>query len=350
MDLERAILKIIRGEKKAPVASAGLSVLSKLYRFLIAARNRAYDLKLLPAFSLPVPVVSIGNVVVGGTGKTPLTHLLTLSLQKELDLAILTRGFKSQIEKRGEIRQISTGTGPLLSPEECGDEPYLLAQKTKASIWVGADRVASGKQAIQAGAECLLLDDGMQHRRLHRDVEIVLVDSRDPFSKERFLPYGLLRDSPKRLEKASLIVAAHIESESQFKRLKKQLAPFTSAPLVGAQIEVLSGKLPSKVGLFCGIGHPARFIQTVRDLKSEITHTLVLKDHDPLPLKEPHAFAQKCKKKGAKALVCTEKDAVKLGSIENCPLKIIPVKIEWKITFGKEHWENCVKHIVELVK
>src|ERR1700733_10630426 len=205
MDLERSILKIIRGEKKAPVAMACLKAFSLAYRSVIALKNLAYDKKLLASEKLSVPVVSIGNLVAGGTGKTPLVHSLALALQGKVHLGILSRGYKSQIEKSKQIKQISAGNGPLCSPAECGDEPYLLAQKTKASLWVGADRIASGKKAIEQGANCLLLDDGMQHRRLFRDFEIVVIDGTSPFSEGNFLPCGWLRDSPKRLKNADLI-------------------------------------------------------------------------------------------------------------------------------------------------
>jgi tetraacyldisaccharide 4'-kinase len=357
MDLERSILKIIRGEKKAPLVKAGLAALSAIYRSVLAARNFAYDLGWIPSTRLPVPVISIGNIVVGGTGKTPLVHLFASHLQDRLSLAILTRGFRSKIEKSGKSRLISSRNGPLCSPQECGDEPYFLAQKMKAAIWVGPDRVRSGQLAIEQGAQCLLLDDGMQHRRLKRDFEIVVIDGLDPFSKGRFLPWGLLRDSPKRLRSADLIVFTHVKDLEHYKQLQKQIALYSNAPSAAVQIVVINERtIARKVGIFCGIGKPERFEQTVRDLKCEIVNTLFLKDHEPIQNNRLQKFAKDCRSQGAEALLCTEKDYVKLYLTErgirpdpSLCLKIEPVEIRLQIIAGKEHWEGLVKKLLDRI-
>jgi tetraacyldisaccharide 4'-kinase len=349
MGIFHTILMIMQGQKKAPIASVCLQLLSVPYRFVVALRNFCYDRGILPSQKLKGTVVSIGNVVAGGTGKTPLTQLLATCLQDHMHLGILTRGYRSHIEKQKGIKQISTGTGPLCSAAECGDEPFLLAQKTKASIWVGADRVTSGKRAIAQGIQCLLLDDGMQHRRLKRDFEIVVIDGRDPFSKGRFLPWGMLRDSPKRLENATLIVATHVKDSAHFAQLQALIPLYSLAPLVGSQIAVLDKEhfKPGKVGVFCGIGKSAYFLQTVRDLKSEIIDTLILEDHGSLRQDQLEAFAENCLEKGAKAILCTEKDYVKLprSQIEKLPLEIVPVAIEMKIVFGREDWDHLIEKI-----
>lgn len=351
MDLEQNILQIIRGEKKAPFLKSVFAGLSYLYRNGIAARNWAYDNRIFRSKRLSTPVISIGNLVVGGTGKTPLVHLLVSSLQEKAKVAILTRGFRSRIEKSGTVQQISCGEGPLFSPEECGDEPYFLAQKTKAAVWVGVDRHASGQEAIRTGAKCLILDDGFQHRRLERDFEIVVIDGSDPFSRGRFLPWGLLRDSPKRLKGAHLIVATHIKNQDHYFRVQRQLSSWTSAPLIGVQIEVLNKTAfpPRKVGLFCGIGQPSHFLQTARDLNQEIVDTFFVKDHGSFSREELHFFAERCRQKGAEALLCTEKDYVKLSGNSTNGLPIVPVEIRLQVTAGKEHWENCIKNILDKV-
>lgn len=349
MDFERRLLEIIRGEKKAPVIKGCLAGLSLVYRSVITARNFAYDRGWLPSVPLPAVVVSVGSLVVGGTGKTPFVHLLAFQLQHKARLAILTRGFRSQIENSGKIQKISSGNGPFFSAKECGDEPYLLAQKSKAFIWVGADRMASGQLAIREGAQCLLLDDGMQHRRLKRDFEIVILDGMDPFSKERFLPWGLLRDSPKRLQSADLIVFTHVKDQTHYLQLQKQLQRFTRAPAIATQIEIENKKavLPHKVAVFCGIGTPARFLQTVRDLKSEIVDTLILRDHGSLQDGQLQKFAENCREKGAEALLCTEKDFVKLPPNPSACLKIEPIAIQLKIIAGTEHWEKLIENILD---
>ena len=166
MDIERSILTIIRGGEKSPSSQGVPCSLESILPTLIALKNFAYHYRLLPSTKLPVPVISVGNIAVGGTGKTPLVHLLALQLQERIQLAILSRGYRSQLEKSKSCKKISSISGPLYQPAECGDEPYFLSQKTKAAIWVGANRTVSGLQAIAEGAQCLLLDDGMQHRTL----------------------------------------------------------------------------------------------------------------------------------------------------------------------------------------
>lgn len=350
MDLERSILEIIRGEKKAPVTMALLTALSFAYRSVIALRNFAYDKKILPSQKLSVPVVSVGNVVAGGTGKTPLIHSLALALQEKVRLGILSRGYKSQIEKSGETKQVSIGEGPLCTSQECGDEPYFLAQKTKASIWVGSDRIASGKKAIEQGIHCLLLDDGMQHRRLYRDFEIVVIDGANPFSEGKFLPCGMLRDSPKRLKNADLIVISHVKDADHFTQIQALISHFSDAPIIATQVEVLNRDryIPRKVGIFCGIGQPSRFLQTARDLNQEIVDTLILSDHALLQKDQLKTFAKNCFEKGAEALLCTEKDYVKL-SRDSLNLDIFPVEIELKIIHGREHWEKLIDNILDRV-
>jgi tetraacyldisaccharide 4'-kinase len=349
MNLERRILRIIRGESRAPFLLACLAGLSLLYRLAVSLRNFAYDCGLLRSEKLSVPVISVGNVVAAGTGKTPLTHLLAKALQEGIHLGILSRGFRSHITALGRFERISAGSGPLMSSKECGDEPFLLAQKTRASIWVGADRIKSGRAAIGQGVDCLLLDDGMQHRRLKRDFEVVVVDGSNPFSKDKFLPWGMLRDSPKRLKQATLIVVTHVREQSHFERVQKEIAHYSRAPVICTYVEVLNKELftPRKVGVFCGIGQPAHFLQTVRDLNQEIVDTLILNDHEPVHRAQLEHFAMHCLKKGARVLLCTEKDYVKLRDGQNFVrhVDIIPVEIELKITFGKEHWDRLIDNI-----
>ncbi len=347
--LEEKVLQIMRGEKKSPLLQSLLAVLSQGYRAGIFLRNKGYDHHLLPSFRLTKTVISIGNVATCGTGKTPFTHLLASLLSSQVELAILTRGFKSAIERSGDNQQIPCLS--MASAEKYGDEPLLLARKTKLPVWVGADRVKSGNLAIQAGANCLLLDDGMQHRRLHRDIEIVLVDGKDPLSKNRFLPYGFLRDSLSRFKTATVVVATHIQDKTHYNRVKTLLAPFSSAPLIGVRTQVLNPPLPpAKVGVFCGIGQPERFLQTVRDLNQEIVDTLICKDHEIPQVGQLELFARQCLAKGAKALLCTEKDAVKLSLPLSLDLPIIPIEIGLEIVEGESHLQQLIETIVKKVK
>ncbi len=346
MFLEKKILQILRGEKKAPLLMPLLALLSFAYRSAIFLRNTAYDYQLFPSSRLKKTVISIGNVAACGTGKTPFTQWLSSQLSSHAQLAILTRGFKSSIESSGENKQIPLKEGS--SAQEYGDEPLLLSLKTGLPVWVGVDRVKSGQLAIEQGAQCLILDDGMQHRRLHRDIDIVMVDGNDPVCKGRFLPYGFLRDSLSRLKTATLIVATHIQDSAHYKQVKAQLAPYSSAPLAGVQIQVLNPPPPfSKVGVFCGIGAPERFLQTVRDLNQEIVDTLICNDHEIPDQKALELFALSCRKKGASMLLCTEKHAIKI--VESFSLPIVPIEIGLKIIDGESHLQQLIETIVKKV-
>ncbi len=297
-------------------------------------RHFAYDRRLFKTHRLPACVVSVGNIAVCGTGKTPLVRLLASMLSKEISVAILTRGFRSELEHSGRRERI-----PLeaRSAAYYGDEPLWLSRKTGVAVWVGKDRVKSGALAISEGAQVLLLDDGMQHRRLERDIEIVVVDGCDPFAG------GVLRDSPSRLRCATLIVAVGVQD---YTKLYKQLSSFSTAPLVGMQKRALTTLPPhQRVGVFCGIGRPERFVQTVRDLNQEIVDTLFCKDHTLPSLEELHLFARGCREKGATALLCTEKDGVKLDATLELP--VVPVEIGLEIVAGEEHWEQLIETILK---
>ena len=315
MSLEAYVLDIIEGRRSQPLVKALFSCLSRCYRVGVKWRHMAYDIGLFKTVAAAAPVVSVGNIVAGGTGKTPVVQMLVEALKGDQNIAILSRGFRSKAEMYDEeVFCVSRGQGPLLSPEICGDEPYCLAGKLAAQVWVGKDRVACAQEAVRHGAKCLILDDGMQHRRLKRDCEIVVIDANDPFGKGKFLPRGLLRDLPERLKKVDLIVANHIEDKLHYCEVQKMLAPFTLAPIVATKLCVLNSTECSNktVGLFCGIGKPHYFQETVEELGNEIVHKWFLLDHIAPKKHELEAFVKESLERGAEVLLCTEKDWVKL--------------------------------------
>ncbi|HSX11004.1 MAG TPA: tetraacyldisaccharide 4'-kinase [Chlamydiales bacterium] len=283
---------LLRGQRLIEKGAWYFAPFSWLYALVIFCRNWLYDHRYLPVTKVPCTVVSVGNVVAGGTGKTPFVHLLakTFSHRK---VAILSRGY---------------GSLP--------DEAMLLAKRlTAAKVYVGKDRVASAKQAVADGAELILLDDGLQHRRLHRDFDIVLGDVQG-----HYLPWGFLRDSPKRL----LTADAH----------------FTSQDLNVKVTRVLDRKnqeIPSirgwKVAIFSGIAKPQNFRKTVEALGAEIVAEVIFADHE-------QAHLSKLPKAGA--LLCTEKDFVKLPPTD---LPIYYLEIEVEIAQGRDRWEKVIEKI-----
>ena len=202
------IEEILRKEREGLAAKTLLSLLyppSLCYGLGVKLRNLLYDKGTLRQEKCKALVVSVGNVVAGGTGKTPFILMLAKKLMQEMPLAILSRGYLGASENKGQSTQVAQDGSAL----QFGDEPLLLAQNLdKASVYVGKDRVKSAHKAVEQGAKVILLDDGMQHRRLHRDIEIVMVHGKDPFHGGRYLPGGLLRDDPKQLKRADYIISS----------------------------------------------------------------------------------------------------------------------------------------------
>lgn len=347
---------VMKGERKGPVASmlrGGLWLLSGVYRLGVAARNLAFDQGWFRCYYPPVPlVISVGNIVAGGAGKTPVTLMISEELCKEFSIAILARGYRAQAEKFSAPVLLSKGQGALHPASFCGDEPYLLAQRLpKAIVVVGKDRYQSSNMAARLGAQVIIMDDGMQHRRIARDLEIVVIDVRDPFGQGYYLPRGLLREGVKSVGRADLIILNHAENTENFAKVKRQVSEYTSAPLVATQLEVLKVSdmdgnpqeiAGVKVGMFCGIAHPDYFRKTVLDLKAEIVNEYIMADHESMHIQKLADFAQECKAQGAQFIICTEKDRVKISNSLGLPLPILWVQSKLRIIEGEEHWNQFI--------
>ncbi|NGX37899.1 MAG: Tetraacyldisaccharide 4'-kinase [Chlamydiae bacterium] len=339
MTIENQVLEIIEGKKSAPLTKALLHVMSHCYRGGIALRHLAYD-TVIPTTHLSVPVVSVGNIVAGGTGKTPVVEYLAKALSP-LNVAILTRGYR----RKGTQTTLVQATTPV---EECGDEPYLLAQKLPgATILVDSNRSVAGFLAQSLGADIILLDDGMQHRKLHRDIEIGVLHADDLFGKGYYLPRGLLRDQPKRLAKADILLLNGVKDEDHFHTLETLIRPYSSAPLTALELLVSNSTqvASKKVAAFCAIAAPTRFYNTLKSLGCDIVHTAQKPDHIAFSEEELELLANRAVDAGAECLVCTEKDAVKLPRDFKHQLPLIPLEIALQPTFGKEHLETLIKKV-----
>lgn len=338
MHLESYVLDVMDGKRKG---RSFLRALSYLYRTGVALRNFGYDTKLLPSAKVEAVVISIGNIVAGGTGKTPMVKLLAQQLASDYKVAILSRGYRSEVERTGDVVEIESEE----TVERCGDEPFWLSKEVpSAKVWVGKNRLIGATLAIADGAQVLILDDGMQYRRLKRDFEIVVIDGDDPFGKGFFLPRGFLRDTPLRLKKADLIVVNQAKCHQKFKEL---LRKYTDAPTIFMRLKTDADLKGRRVGVFCAIGRPDRFMQTVRDCGAEIVATLFKPDHDPFSMAEIDQFARRS---GAEILVCTEKDAIKFPQEYTCRLPILPIKGDIDIVSGGEEWNGILNKIKAKVK
>jgi len=258
-----------------------------IWQCVSRARHCLFDMGFFRTHKVKIPVISVGNIAVGGTGKTPLVIRLAQEYSST-SVAILLRGY--------------------------GKDEELLFKKRlpQVAVYAHPDRVKSAKLAVENGAKLLILDDGFQHRRLARDVDIVIVRPKD-FSG-RCLPAGELRDSPQLLKKADVIV---LDTDIQTKVLR-------ILTLQGREISSIQGE---RVGIFCGIGTPEKFKKTLSSLGVEIVDEWILADHEPMGKKRLKDFCQKCKSLGARYLVCTEKDAVKLSSTD-LPVLFVEIGVE----------------------
>jgi tetraacyldisaccharide 4'-kinase len=335
--LKGYVLDIMEGRRRG---KSFLHVLSYLYRTGVALRNGAYDAGILKAHDAGLPVVSVGNIIAGGTGKTPFVKFLAEELSNTFQVAILSRGYKSKAEKTGEVLQVTSQT----DVSSCGDEPYWLARDlSKVQVWVGKNRLKSAKHAKEKGAEVILMDDGMQHRQLKRDIEIVLVDGQDPFGKGFFLPRGLLRDSPARLKEVDCIVVIQPSS----KEIEKEIRRFTQAPVIFAERVPKISLKGKKVAVFCAIGKPQKFLQSIREAGGDTVASFFKPDHDPFYPEELKKFAEDSL---ADILVCTEKDQVKLPSNFQCRLPMIALTSQLEISRNKAAWQELLNKIQSRVK
>lgn len=359
-------VKVVRGQEHGflPTLLKSLMLVPSFGMQLISScRNWAFDRQYLSRYVAPVPlVISIGNLVAGGTGKTPITIMLAQALAAEFPTAVLSRGYRSPAENLTLPIALSTGHGPLHPAQLCGDEPYLISKKVpEAIVVVGKDRIASAKIAAQLGAQVILLDDGMQHRRLARDLEIIVLNANDPFGQGYLLPRGLLRESVHSLRRAHLILINQIHSEEQFETLAKKVGYYSKAPIVGLRPELNGlischgGEIPATiqdkcVGLFCGIANPEQFKTSVEKAGAKVVAQRFLSDHIGLDATNLLHFAEQSKQNGAELLLCTEKDAVKLPEMTKMPLPIIAAQMRLNIVSGADHWTaflNQAKQILQ---
>jgi tetraacyldisaccharide 4'-kinase len=293
-------------------------------------RNVLYDHKILKAQKLPRPVISIGNIQMGGSGKTPFTvMLLKLLQQHSLKVAVLTRGYKRKSQDNRILTFERFQTFQRLS--DIGDEPALILQNLKDGILgVGANRHRVGQEVLQQyPADIFLLDDGFQHRRLHRDLNICLIDV-SRWAKHPFLfPFSYLRDIKSSLRRADIIILTKFEQISPTvevlkSRLEKEYPVpvlkgryvFESLMRLSNEEKIEPGKiLSTKVAAFCGIANPGNFFDLLKHSKFEVVFKKTFPDHYNYQFKDIEKIARSAAMAGAKWLIVTEKDAVKLKSL-----------------------------------
>lgn len=316
---------------------ATLRPLSAAYGAAVAARNHLYDRGFLKAKRLPCPVISVGNITAGGTGKTP-TVILLAELLKAAGRrpAVLSRGYGGSA--RGQVNVVSDGARTLLSWTEAGDEPVLIARRTEAvPVLVGPRRAPLGYAALDRfGADCLILDDGFQHRSLARDMDIVLVEAARPFGNGRLLPAGPLREPPAALARADLVVAVGKgEPPPEYfagrRLLRAARRPLDLTEAVTGRTLPLSSLAGKRVLAFAGIGSPGPFFRGLSELGAELVCGLAFADHHPYCRADLQALSAKAGEKAAELIVTTEKDWIRLEGLPDLPAGLAVLRIAMEV-------------------
>ena len=328
-----------RPEGRTVVSRAILRTLSLAYGAAVALRNRLYDGELLRPTKLPCPVISVGNLTVGGTGKTP-TVILLAALLKEHGYrpAVLSRGYGG--DATVPVNVVSDGNRVCLGWHEAGDEPVMIAGALRGiPVLTGPKRSLTGKAAVERfGADLLILDDAFQHRSIHRDIDIVLLDAARPFGNGLLLPRGPLREPPHALRRAGILLrtgdADHEEPLREVPSLpsfRGILRPRELVDAVTEQVSPLTVLRGEKVFAFAGIGSPESFRRGLTALGAEVVCFRAFNDHHPYGRSDVEALRLLAKDSRAARIVTTEKDAVRLADFPDFLAEISLLRVGMKI-------------------
>jgi tetraacyldisaccharide 4'-kinase len=316
--------------------SHALAPLGFVYGAAVRSRLALYRRGLLAVHGIGAPVISVGNLTTGGTGKTPLVEWVARQVAAAGRRAcVLTRGYGRATGQKRVI--VSDGVGLLADAREGGDEPRLLAERLlgRAAVVCDADRVAAARWAREVlEAEAFILDDGFQHLRLARDLDIVTVDATAPWGGGHLLPRGRLREPLEALGRADCVVITRADLAPNLAALRAEAERlgegrarvFTSRVKTVALLELGAARhlapseirdIPQPTAAFCGLGNPRAFFEHLRRDGHDLRLELKFPDHHPYTREEYGRVAREVARRGARALLTTAKDAVKLRGYES---------------------------------
>ncbi|HEV2044992.1 MAG TPA: tetraacyldisaccharide 4'-kinase [Chthoniobacterales bacterium] len=378
-NLEQFGIDVVLGRRRgfrASILRGILYALSFIYDRVVQLRLYLYRKRIFRERALGCLVISIGNLTVGGTGKTPIVEKFAHALQRGgRRVAILSRGYKSipRPSKRSWLsrvwnkdvdppRVVSDGQSLLLDSRIAGDEPYMLAHNLQdVIVLVDKDRVKSGLFAIDKWkVDTLLLDDGLQYLHLKHRLDIVLIDRQAPFGNEFLLPRGTLREAPRNLRRASYVFITKSTGESN-KELVKRIRRYNrTAEIIECAHKPLylqniytDERLPLEklrgmfIGSICGIAAPESFEGGLKALGARVDLAKQYIDHHYYTEAELLSFIARCIRRDLAMIVTTEKDAVRMPRLPEAEIKV-PIyflRVEIEILSGRESWEHCVARI-----
>jgi len=317
---------------------------SWLYRLITGFRNCLFDKSILKETRFHVPVIAVGNITLGGTGKTPFVIALSSFLEsKGYKVGVITRGYHRK--SKGQII-VKDGKSILASPREAGDEPYLIALKSGNTVIIAnANRVEAARCAIEKyHCSALIADDAFQHRYLARDLDIVLWDSYNDPAKEAVIPSGHLRESWKGLRRADMLLVTRTANLPQhiaeFFHTKQRDLYISTLPFAVRKIFRYSGREEisqenlknRKVLGFCGLGNPRQFFDTIRQLTQIPPVTKIFPDHYKYSENEIDEMIQAAEKQDCRFIITTEKDAVNMPPSAANSSRILIVQISCELT------------------
>ncbi len=356
--------KIVHGWERGFNAGAGglLSAVGGSYRGLLGAREWLYARGVLASRGLDCPVVAVGNITVGGTGKTPAVELAVRTL---LDLGhrpgVLSRGYG---RRGGGVQVVADAASIRLDAEEAGDEPFLLARRLPGvPVVVGSNRYEAGRLARERfGITALVLDDGFQHRTLRKDLEIVMARAANPWGNGRLLPGGPLREPLDGLARADLVVATgarRAEDAAEVWATLERLAPgvpvltavhvptecFESSAMRFVPLSVLGN---AKLLAFAGIGSPTGFQRTLGETAVVVAGFEPFADHHWYTREDLTRLDRRAADLGADGLVTTEKDWVRLRALPPLRRPLYVLSVRLRLTSGEAEWRAAFERLPRL--
>jgi len=369
-DFESEWRALVSGETRcwwAGPARGGLAILAGVYGGVVQTYRAGFDVGLLRARRLACPVVAVGNITVGGTGKTTTVRwLVQRLLEWDRRPAVLSYGYRAGRKDDADPVTVVSGPEGIREPVGVsGDEPQLLARSLPGvPVLAGRKRVLSGQRAVEAfNVDVCVLDDAFQYWRLEKDLEIVLVNAANPFGYGRMLPRGMLREPVRALRRAHAVVLTHADrvSEGERSRLADQLLrqnaglvlaearhrPLALRDYAGGEPLSLEGLAGGRWAALSSLGQPESFEETLRDLGAGDVIPARFPDHHPYTAVDLAAVLKRVRQEGVDGIVTTEKDAVKIQPewLDGAPLRVVEIGLEFLT--GQDDLERLTRARIE---